>query len=397
MITKVLCRLAFQSTAGTPNGSLLACGRADSSIPRIVLLVCGVAMLCRAASPAKGDYQADFSTTGSAAHFAPFQINNTDDGDPSGTGDSTDFSVIGGANPYFQALASPPAGGSGGGALQVRYQVAPSLFAGAGVALPTGATNDVPRTEARLNVTIREILGGDDVPAENPFMQFGLTEFDPVAAVPDYATKVIIQLSNALNSIFLGYTTENPGGGTTTLGTFAYPGGSFTPGDVFEVRVTENQASLLLNSSPLLDGNGNSFFDLPAGFFTDFFDEGDELIPFFGVIRGPGLEDDDVMGAGFDDIDARNLTIDAIVFDISVIAANFLESVPVGTLGDGNFSGFVDFADFRIWKDASGFGGSLAEALALAGGGTVPEPGTGCLAALAASLVLWRVRRRTSG
>ena len=75
--------------------------------------------------------------------------------------------------------------------------------------------------------------------------------------------------------------------------------------------------------------------------------------------------------------------------DVQRIADNFLEMVPTSTLGDLDDNGLVDFGDFRIWKDATGFGGSLADALAAA----VPEPSTASLAAMTSVLLLWRARR----
>ncbi|HEV2294069.1 MAG TPA: PEP-CTERM sorting domain-containing protein [Tepidisphaeraceae bacterium] len=278
--------------------------RRSRSLAAVAIFVCG------AAGAAEAGYIADFDTTGSAADFAPFQINNTDDGDPSGTGDNTDFSVnSGGGNAFLRTQVSPPAGGSGTGAAQVRYQVAPSNFEGAEVAIPTGMTGDPVRTEARLTTTIREIFGGDDLPNENPFTQFGFTEFDPVTNTPDYASKIIVQITNALTNVTLSHTTNNAGGGTTTLGNFSIPGGTYTPGDTLELQVTNDQVRLLYNGTALADTDGD-YQNLPVDFFSANFDAGDQLIPFFGLIRGStALEDADVIGAGFDNISAQNVLV----------------------------------------------------------------------------------------
>lgn len=64
--------------------------------------------------------------------------------------------------------------------------------------------------------------------------------------------------------------------------------------------------------------------------------------------------------------------------DVQLIANNFLETVPVSTFGDVSNDGVVDFADFRIWKQDSGFAGSLEQALA-----GVPEPSALLLACVA--------------
>jgi hypothetical protein len=261
-------------------------------------------------------YLVDFDATGAATDFVPFQINATDDGTAA---DNTDFAIVpGGGDAYLQVSASPPVGGSGGGASQLRYQVAPATVDGAEIAIPTGSLSTASRVEARLRVRLREITGGDDQPLENPFTQFGLTEYDPVSNAADYASKIIVQIDRSFNAgtpaspnvITLSHTTNNAAAGTTTIGTFSYPGASFSAGDVFELQVTSDQARILVNGSPLQTaGPGTDFKNLPAAYFATHFDAGDQLIPFFGLIRGPSLEDDDVVRAGFDDVNATNFQI----------------------------------------------------------------------------------------
>lgn len=273
------------------------------SFHRAVVAAVAAAVVSATAAQVEAAYVADFDTTGSAADFAEFQINNTDTTD-------TGFSVVpGGGNAYLRVTASPPVGGSGGGALQVRYQLAPSNVEGSEVLIPIGGTTDPVRTEARLGVTVREIFGGNDLPTENPFTQFGFAEFDPLTNTPEYASKVIVQFNNALDTITLSHTTNNAGAGNTNIGQFAVPGGTFTPGDNLELQVTGNQARVLYNGVPLTDGTSD-YKDLPTDFFLTNFDAGDQLIPFVGVIRGStALEDEDIIGAGFDNISATNTVV----------------------------------------------------------------------------------------
>jgi hypothetical protein len=268
------------------------------------------------ATHAHAVYTADFDGSGSAADFAPFQINNTDDGDPDGTGDNTGFLEVASGDDFLRVHASPPAIGSGAGVNQLRYQVAPLNALDPGIAIPVGSSTDGVRVEARLSVRIEEIVGGDGVGGaqqgilENPYVQFGFTEYDPLAGAADYASKVLVQIDPAFRAgtpaqphhLYLGYTTENAGGGTTSVSGAPYnmPGDAFSPGDVVELVVTQTEAKLIYN------GTDFGFASLPANFFTDNFAAGNTLIPFFGLIRGPALEDNDVISAGFDDINAYN-------------------------------------------------------------------------------------------
>lgn len=248
-------------------------------------------------------------------------------------------------------------------------------------------------------------MGADDVPAENPFTQFGFTEFNPDANTPDYASKIIVQISNTLNQVFLGYTPENAASGVNSLATFNIPGGTFAAGDSLELQVNENQARLLYNGSPMMTGGvGTDYKNLPVNFFSTNFATGNQLIPFFGVIRGAVLEAGDTIGAGFDDVNARNVTLGAGVVgdangdgevtfaDVQLIASKFREAVPQGTLGDLNANGQVDFDDFHIWKTAANSTISLGEALT-----SVPEPSAGTLLCVAtASGAILRRRRQAS-
>ncbi len=245
-------------------------------------------------------FMADFDTTGSAADFATF--NGESNTNPNNVTVMTD----GGGNNYL--VTSSTAQTATG--TQMRFHVAPSLFEGAEVAIPTGITGS-PRTEARLAVRIPQITGGDDLPAEYPFTQFGFTEFNPSNNTADYASKVIVQIVNTLNQITLSHTPNNAGGGANLLGTYNIPGGAWAPGDQIELQVTENQARLLYNGAVMMstDATPVDYKNLPANFFATNFAAGNQLIPFFGVIRGSVLEAGDTLTAGFDDINARNVVV----------------------------------------------------------------------------------------
>ncbi len=72
--------------------------------------------------------------------------------------------------------------------------------------------------------------------------------------------------------------------------------------------------------------------------------------------------------------------------DFAVISSNLFTSQSSGENGDVNLDGFVDFADFRIWKNAAG---------AVAANTVIPEPAS--LAVLVPSLfALGWARRRSS-
>jgi hypothetical protein len=257
--------------------------------------------LLLATRAAEAAFMADFDATSSAADFATFN------GESNTNPNSVTVVADGGGNKYL--VTSSTAQTATG--TQMRFHVAPSLFEGAEVAIPTGTTAITPRTEARLSVRIPQITGGDDLPAEYPFTQFGFTEFNPTTNTPDYASKVIVQITNTLNQVTLSQTTNNAGGGNTLMGTYNIPGGAWTAGDRIELQVTENQARLLYNGVPMLstDATPVDYKNLPASFFANNFAAGNQLIPFFGVIRGSVLEAGDTLTAGFDDINARNVTV----------------------------------------------------------------------------------------
>jgi hypothetical protein len=359
-----------------------------------VVLVLG----CFSALPvmrAEAAYTANFDTTGSAADFATF--NGESNTSPNSV---TVVAGTGGNNYLLTSSTAQTATGT-----QMRFHVAPSLFEGAEIAIPTGVTGSVPRTEARLTTKITQITGGDDLPAEYPFTQFGFAEFDPNANTADYASKVIVQITNTLNQVNLSYTTNNAGGGNTSLANFNIPGGTWVAGDQIELQVTQDQARLLYNGSPMLTaGPGTDYQTLPAGFFANNFAAGNQFIPFFGVIRGSVLEAGDTLTAGFDDINARNSIVgggqpgdangdgNVDMNDAILIANHFRDSVPQSTLGDLDGNGLVNFADFRLWKTASGFSGSIGAAMAAAG--IVPEPASGVLAILGLVALGERTRRR---
>lgn len=88
------------------------------------------------------------------------------------------------------------------------------------------------------------------------------------------------------------------------------------------------------------------------------------------------------------DVDLANgCTLD----DLQIIADNFFTAVTDRAMGDLNSDNFVDFTDFRIWKDASGSGASLKDFLA------VPEPSSFAWALFVASAYSCaRARRSTS-
>ena len=72
--------------------------------------------------------------------------------------------------------------------------------------------------------------------------------------------------------------------------------------------------------------------------------------------------------------------------DFDIIRGNFLESVVDRTDGDLTLDGFVDWGDFRAWKNkASEAGGT---------GAAVPEPSTMMLLLTALTGALWARRRR---
>jgi hypothetical protein len=70
--------------------------------------------------------------------------------------------------------------------------------------------------------------------------------------------------------------------------------------------------------------------------------------------------------------------------DFDIISMNLFTSQLPYSNGDLDFSGFVDFADFRMWRTA--IGGSVAA------GETVPEPISGALTV--SSVFAWGLFRR---
>lgn len=83
------------------------------------------------------------------------------------------------------------------------------------------------------------------------------------------------------------------------------------------------------------------------------------------------------------DVDLAN---GCTIADLQTIANNFFNNTMNRSDGDLNDDGIVNFADYRIWKDASGSGATLAEVM-----GSVPEPGSIALISLA--LCSFGVRR----
>jgi PEP-CTERM motif len=79
--------------------------------------------------------------------------------------------------------------------------------------------------------------------------------------------------------------------------------------------------------------------------------------------------------------------------DYLLLQAHAFEKVPFETLGDMNFDSFVDFSDFRIWKENFPGGGAAADAAVAALG--VPEPTSLVLAGMGlAGLAVLAQRRR---
>jgi hypothetical protein len=70
--------------------------------------------------------------------------------------------------------------------------------------------------------------------------------------------------------------------------------------------------------------------------------------------------------------------------DLQIIANNFFTNVTDRSMGDLNSDGIVNFADFRIWKDASGSAATLESLWA-------PEPTS--LGLIMVALTCWCVRR----
>jgi hypothetical protein len=151
---------------------------------------------------------------------------------------------------------------------------------------------------------------------------------------------------------------------------------TLTHTDVVSGSWTSVGHSLLVpNGSPLVGKN------LAIGFFTTSLDG----TAFSGVddvtlLTAPG---------GLPGDADRNGVVN--MADAQLIANHFRDSVPISTLGDLTNDGVVSFADFRLWKDASGFTGSLQDAFR-----AVPEPSSIWLASMAALGVLRGVRRRNS-
>jgi hypothetical protein len=322
----------------------------------------GVIVGSSVVSPVEAGYVADFETAGAAADFAVLVAGVADttvNGVSINPGDGS-----GGADDYLDIFAT--AASSSG--TQMRYNVAPVNFEGAEVAIPTGATSTMPRTEAHLTVTIAEITGADEAPLENPYTQFGFAEFDPGPNTAVYSSKVVVQIHNQLDEIILGYT-PNRATPATVLRTFPTPGGFFTPQDTLELQLTETQARVLYNGTPLsADGTGDGYETLPADFFTTNFDANDALIPFFGIFRGVVLDAGDTLSAGFDDINARNVIFDGDIpgdldTDGDVDGDDFLGY----QRGFGSEFDASDLADIR-----TNFGQTSAAGVAIA----IPEPMT---------------------
>jgi hypothetical protein len=73
-----------------------------------------------------------------------------------------------------------------------------------------------------------------------------------------------------------------------------------------------------------------------------------------------------------------NVSGGCTIDDLQIIANNFYTAVPFRNMGDLNEDGFVNFADYRVWKDTSGSGATLADVM-----GNVPEPASIVLISLA--------------
>jgi len=82
-----------------------------------------------------------------------------------------------------------------------------------------------------------------------------------------------------------------------------------------------------------------------------------------------------------------NVSGGCTIDDLQIIANNFYTSVPTRGMGDLNEDGFVNFADYRIWKDTSGSAATL-ESLG------IPEPGSIFLITLGLPWLGMRRRKR---
>lgn len=114
-------------------------------------------------------------------------------------------------------------------------------------------------------------------------------------------------------------------------------------------------------------------------------------LDFLAVENGySGYTEIDLFGTRQDTPGDADFDNDVDINDFNVIANNFL-SVPSSVRADGDLdsSGFVDAADFRIWKDIA-----PAALVAQVYGTAVPEPATLSIAAVALALGC-RLRRRS--
>ena len=361
---------------------------------KITLAAAATATLAVAAH-AQADYVANFDTTGSVTDFAEFQGQSAD-------GIAT---LDGSAGDQFLRLTvTRDEEQSVGGQLQ--YAVAPLNATDPGVALPTGMLGDAAgRTEARLAVRFE----GNTPASESgvlPFTSFGFADYDSSTNTANYLDKLIVQLNANNVDIALGESLDSTNPFSPTASFAANP----MPGDLFELQVTENQFRLLQNGNALTseqtDEDGFVGIDLGEDVTLADFD-GDQLIPFLGIIRGGILPLGDTLTAGFDDISAMSIDIpgsrlagdangdgSVTIADFAILRANFGTSNSSFAMGDFNEDGDVTIADFAILR--ANFGttttaAQLAEADAWAAS-VVPEPATlGLLAAAGLGLVRRRV------
>lgn len=278
-------------------------------LPKLTLAAGAIALAATATVHA--DYVADFDINGSAADFAVIVDQSATTGTAVEVTDGDDFLSV-------SALKEATA--------QLRFAVAPLNATAPGVALPTGTIADPMRTIAVMELRYEGSTpapattdpgSGEPLPADFPFITFGLAGYDSVTNTASYNDKLIVQI--------------DPNGGTTLLddraGNGNPAGPSGTPGDfgvvpadgdVLRLEATAGEYRLLLNGvalvSPNTDSNGYITYalDVSGGTGDEGLDvfEGDQLIPFVGVIRGGGAANNGrLYQAGFDDIVARSVAV----------------------------------------------------------------------------------------